>query len=157
MLWKCFYKLCNMLRPYLEKKCTCLRTPISVAAQLGLFLYYISDKGCYRKTANAFRISWASISRIIRRVAYAVTTFVGPKLTRLPTIEGEVQELTDGYWKAHSFPQCIGVIDKTHIEIAEPSKLCSDFINGKGYFFIECSGGAWLQVLFPRCSSKMAW
>ena len=70
---------------------------MSVAAQLGSFLYYISDKGCYRKTANAFRISRASISRIIRRVSYAVTIFVRPKLTRLPTIEGEVQELTDGY------------------------------------------------------------
>ena len=89
-----------MLRPFLEKKRTRLRTPISVAAQVGSFLYYISDEGRYRKTANAFGISRASFSGIIRRVSYAVTTFVGLKATRLHTTEGEVQELTDGYLEA---------------------------------------------------------
>ena len=77
----------------LEKKRTRLRTPISVEAQVDSFLYYISDEGHYRKTANAFGISRASISGIIGRLSYAVTTFVGPKLIRLPTNEGEVQEL----------------------------------------------------------------
>ena len=60
--------------------------------------------------------------------------FAGPKLIRLPATEGEVQELTDGYLEAHGFPQCIGAIDGTHIEIAQPSEHYSDFINRKGYF-----------------------
>ena len=47
---KSFYELCDMVRPYLEKKRTHLRTPRSVVAQAGSFLYYISDKGRYRKT-----------------------------------------------------------------------------------------------------------
>ena len=100
-----------MLRPYLEKKRTRLRTPISVAVQVSSFLYYIRDEDRYRKTANAFGISRASISRIIRRVSYAVMTLVGPKLIRLPTTGGEVQELTDRYLEAHGFPQCICAID----------------------------------------------
>ena len=102
-----------------------------------LILYYISNEGPYRKTANAFGISRASISGIIRRVFYAVTTSVDPKLIRLPNTEGEVQELTDGYLAANRFPQCIGVIDGTHIEVAEPSEYYSDFINGKGYFSLN--------------------
>ena len=122
-----------MLRPYLEKKRTRLRTPISVAS----FLYYISYKGRYRKSMNAFGISRASISGIIRKVSDAVTTFLGPKLIRLPTTEGEVQELTDGYLEAHGFPRCIGAIDGTHIETAEPSEQYSDFINRKGYFSLN--------------------
>ena len=108
-----------MLRPYLEKKRTRLRTPISVKAQLGSFLYYISDKGRYRKTANAFGISIASISGNIRRVSYAVATFVGPKLIRLHTTEGEVQVLADKYLEVFGFQQYIGAIDEIHIEIAE--------------------------------------
>ena len=63
--------------------------------------------------------------------------FVGPKLIRLPATEGEVQELTDGYLEAHGFPQCIGAIDGTHIEIAQPSEHYSDFINRKGYFSLK--------------------
>ena len=111
MSQKSFYEFCDMLRPHLEKKRTRLRTPISVAVQVGSFLYYISDEDRYRKTANAFGISRASISRIIRRVSYAVMTLVGPKLIRLPTTGGEVQELTDRYLEAHGFLQCIGAID----------------------------------------------
>ena len=116
---KSFYGLCHMLRPYLEKKRTRLRTPISVKAQLGSFLYYISDKGCYRKTENAFGISRASISGNMWRVSYAVATFVGPKLIRFSTTEREVQVLTDRYLEVFGFQQYIGAIDETHIEILE--------------------------------------
>ena len=52
-----------------------------------------------------------------------------PKLIWLPTTEGEVLELTDGYLEAHGFPQGIGAIDWIHIETAEPSEHYSD-ING---------------------------
>ena len=128
---KPFYEFCDMLRPYLEKKRTGLRTPTSVEEQVDSFLYYINDKVRYRKTSNAFGIFRTSISRIIRRLSYAVTTFMGPKLIRLPTTEGQVQEL------AHGFPQCIGVIDGTLVEIAEPSEYYSDFINRKGYFSLN--------------------
>ena len=126
---KSFYVSCDMLRPYLEKKHTRLKTPISAEARVDSFLYYISVEGRHRKTANPFGISRASISGIIRRVFYAVTTFVRPKPVRLPTTEVEAQELTDGYLEAHGFPQCIGAIDGTHTEITEPSEHYSDFIN----------------------------
>ena len=48
-----------------------------------------------KKTMNAFWISRASIYKTIRRVFYAVMTFLGQKLIRLPTTEEfqEVQEL----------------------------------------------------------------
>ena len=98
-------------------------------------MYYICDEGRYRETANAFGISRASISEIIRRVSFAVMTFVDPKLIRLPTTE--VQELNDGYLEACSFPQCIGAIDGIHIEIAEPNEHYSNFINRKGYFSLK--------------------
>ena len=74
-------------------------------------MYYISDEDRYRKTA--FGIVRASISGIIRVVSYIVMTFLGSKLIKLPTTEGEVQELPDGYLEAHVFPQCISTIDGT--------------------------------------------
>ena len=72
---------------------------------------------------NAFGISRASISRIIRRVVCAVTTFLGNKLIRFTTTEGEVQELNDGYLEAHGSAQCIG-----KIMILPAGKLIFSFI-----------------------------
>ena len=46
-----------MLRPYLEKKVTRMRKPISKECQIAYFLYYIIGEARYRKTANAFGIS----------------------------------------------------------------------------------------------------
>ena len=126
-----------MLRPYLEKKRSRLRTPISADVHIKSFFDYISNKGRYRKTANAFGIYRASICGIIRKVSYAATTFVDSKLISLVTTEEVVQELTDGYLEAHGFPLCIGTIDGTHIEKAEPREPYSGFINRKGYFSLN--------------------
>ena len=65
--------------------------------QRSSFLYYISDEGRYIKTANTSVLFRASISGIIRRVSCTVTTVLRPKLIRLPTIEEEVQKLTDRF------------------------------------------------------------
>ena len=73
----------------------------------------------------------------IGRASYAVTTFLGPELIRLPTNEGGVQESTNRYLETHVFPQCIGAIDGTHKEIVEPSEHYSDLINRKAYFSLN--------------------
>ena len=101
MLRKSFYEFSDMLRSYLKKKRTRLSKSTSVEAQVGSFLYYISNEARYRKTPNAFGISGASILGIIRRVSYAVTIILVSKLARLHTTEGEVQELTDRSLEAH--------------------------------------------------------
>lgn len=105
-----FYQVIDMLRPYLQKKHTRLRIPVSVKAHVCSFLYYVNGEGRSGKTVNAFGISRASISRIIRRVACAVTAFLGNKLIRFTTTEGEVQELNDGYLETHGSAQCMGKI-----------------------------------------------
>ena len=56
-----FYKLCGELRPFIERKVTNMRLPVSVETQVALTLYYLSDEGRLRKTANAFGLSRACI------------------------------------------------------------------------------------------------
>ena len=130
---KSFYEICDILRRYLEKKRTRLRTPVSVEAQRLILVLHQRRRSSYI-TSNAFRMSRVSILGIITRVSCAVMIILILKLTRLPTTEGEVQELIDRCLKAYCFPQCIGAIDGTHIEIAEPNKHYSDLIKRKSYF-----------------------
>ena len=56
-----FYKLCSELRPFIERKVTNMRLPVSVETQVALTLYYLSDEGRLRKTTNAFGLSRACI------------------------------------------------------------------------------------------------
>ena len=54
---------------------------------------------------NVFGISRVSVSAIIKRVSYAITTFSGPEPIKLPTTENKVKELTNKLLGAHEFPQ----------------------------------------------------
>ena len=87
--------------------------------------------GRLRKVANAFGLS---ISIIIRRVTYAITTFLGPNYIKLPLTENDVNDKVTHYF---SVPQCLGVIDGTHIEIKQPSINSSEYINRKNRFSLN--------------------
>ena len=112
-----FYSLCRELRPYIEQQSTRMRQPIEVERQVGITLYYLSDEGRIRKTANAFGVSRSSVSVIIRRVARAISQHLGPVYIRLPSNEVDVKEKTSNFMSIHHFPQCLGAVDGTHIEI----------------------------------------
>ena len=82
-----FFKLCSELRPFIERQTTNMRQPIDVEKQVAVTLYYLSDEGRSRKTANAFGISRASTSIIVRRVAQAISLHMGPNYITLPHTE----------------------------------------------------------------------
>lgn len=67
-----FYKLVDKLRPFIEKQVTRMRVPVSADTQVAVTLYYLSDEGRLRKTANAFGLSRSCVSLIIRRVSYVI-------------------------------------------------------------------------------------
>ena len=67
-------------------------------------LYYCRRP--HRKTTNAFSISRASVSPVIKKVSYAITTFSGPKPIKLPATKNKVKELTNKLLGTHEFPQC---------------------------------------------------
>ena len=45
-------KLCGELRPFIERKVTNMRLPVSVETHVASTIYYLSDEGRLRKTAN---------------------------------------------------------------------------------------------------------
>ena len=51
-----FMKLCDKVRPFLQKQSTNRRYPINVEKQVAVTLYCLSDEGRYLKVANAFGI-----------------------------------------------------------------------------------------------------
>ena len=98
------YKLADELRPYIEGKRTIMRTPVDVIKQAAVTLYYLSDEGRLRKTANAFGISRQVVSKIVCKVCKAITVHLGKKYIKLPFTEEEVTNLVKKFHRAHGFP-----------------------------------------------------
>ena len=64
---------------HIERQVTVMRSPVDVEKQVAITLYYLSDEGRLRKTANSFGVSRPCVSVVIRRVTRAITTHLGPK------------------------------------------------------------------------------
>ena len=132
-----FDLLCRSLRPYISRKHTHLRAPISVDKQVGITLYYLSDGGRMRKTANAFGVAPSTVSAIVKRVTCAVSKYLGNTYIKHPATEQEVQTSVVGFFARTGFPQCIGAVDGTHIPLQKPTDNPSTFINRKGYYSLN--------------------
>ncbi|XP_046854286.1 putative nuclease HARBI1 [Xenia sp. Carnegie-2017] len=130
-------RLAEELRPYIQGEKTIMRSPVDVLTQVAITLYYLSDEGRMRKTANAFGISRQTVSKIVRKVCKAITIHLGPKYVTLPFTEENVQEKVNNFYRAHGFPQCLGAIDGTHIPIKQPQENPTDYINRKGTYSLN--------------------
>ncbi|PFX23059.1 hypothetical protein AWC38_SpisGene12392 [Stylophora pistillata] len=73
------YNLAEELRPYIQGKATNMRSPVGVVKQVACTLYYLSDEGRLRKTANAFGLSLQVVSKIVQKVCKAITVHLGPR------------------------------------------------------------------------------
>ena len=126
-----FEKLCNELRPYIERQSTNMRNCIDVETQVAVYLYYTSDEGRLRKTANAFGLSRASVGGIVRRLGKAITEHMGPTDIAIPTSQEAVMHHVSNFRTHHGVPQCRGAVDCTHIDIKQPSENSTDYLNRK--------------------------
>ncbi|KAL2080758.1 hypothetical protein ACEWY4_024551 [Coilia grayii] len=125
------YQLSDHLRPYIEGQTTRLRELVDVVKKVACTLYYLSDEGRLRKTANSFGLARQTVSKIVREVCKAITKHLGPKYITLPLTEPAVSDLTTHFFQAHGIPQCLGAVDGTHIEIKQPTSNSTDFLNRK--------------------------
>ena len=132
-----FEQLCAELKPFVEKRTNNMRSPISVECQIAATLYYLADEGRLRKTANAFGISLASVSLIVRRVTKAISLHLGPIYIKLPLTEEAVKDKVTRFYSSFLVPQCLGAIDGTHIEIKQPKSNPTDYINRKGRYSLN--------------------
>lgn len=71
---------------------------------------------------------------------------------RFPYTEDEVQEAIDGFEKDYDFPQIVGAIDGSHIEIKAPSENHEDYYNRKQYYSVVRQGIVNSKLMFQHIS-----
>ena len=131
------FVLCDMLQQLLTRTTTNMRRPIAVEKQIPVILYFLSDEGQYRKTANAFGIGHSTVSKIVQTVSLVIRKEVGPIFRKLPTSAEEVYTLAANFYHCHGFLQCLGAIDGTYIFIEQLSTNPTDFLNRKNRYSVN--------------------
>ena len=74
-----FLKVVLRATPFIEKQVTNMRAPVEVERRVAAILYYLSDEGQVRKTANSFGLSRSSVPVIVHRVTHAIAVHLGSK------------------------------------------------------------------------------
>ena len=81
--------LSEELRPYIEGQTTVMRALIETVKRVAMTLYYLSDEGRLRKTANVFGVTRQVVSVVVRQTCKAITIHLGPKY-----IKGELWSIS---------------------------------------------------------------
>ena len=100
-----------------------------------------------RKIANAFSLGKSTVSKVIREVCKS--TSINLKcLIKLPNTINEVNEMVLNFYLAHGFPQCLGDVDGSHVNIKRPKTNANDYMNRKGHYSFNVPAAADYQYCF---------
>ncbi|XP_054167338.1 putative nuclease HARBI1 [Oppia nitens] len=104
---------------------------VSTLLQVCAALRFFAQGAFYRVTGDTLDISTATMSRVVHRVARALTKNVR-RYVLFPDSEREIASTKEDFYKLKRFPNVIGAIDGTHVEIlAPPQNIEADYVNRK--------------------------
>ncbi|XP_054847738.1 uncharacterized protein LOC129337812 isoform X2 [Eublepharis macularius] len=119
--------LVEKLRPVLQREDTNMRAAIPVDKRVALTLWKLATSDSYRSVANQFGVGVSTASVIVMEVCEAIHDVLLKHIIRL----GDAQAVMGGFERV-GFPNCLGVVDETHIPILCSPHVGYAYINGKG-------------------------
>lgn len=144
MLPSKFEELLSWVAPKITKS-TIKRDPIGPEERLCVTLRYIVTGDAQVTIAASYRISQASIGRIIKETTAVIWDVLMEKgFLKAPETEYQWKKVALSFEEKWNFPHCVGAIDGKHIVIQAPAKSGSLFFNYKKTFSI---------VLLAVCNS----
>jgi hypothetical protein len=98
MTRKSFYRLLDLLQPYIQKQRTRCREPIPPDCRLAIFLYHIGQVVAYMPISNQFSCGRRSVSNIVGQVAEAIVLHLTCQYIRFSTTEEAMR--TMDFWRS---------------------------------------------------------
>ena len=115
-----FKELLQKVRPYITKKTTHLRLPISAREKLALTLRFLATGESCQSLMYQYRVSDKTISKFVPEVADAIFKVPKDDYFKFPQSKEEWLEISRGIYDKWQFPNCIGAMDGKHIPIKCP-------------------------------------
>lgn len=100
-----------------------------------VFLWYIGSLELLCRIADRFNVTEFTVLRIRQRMCDVILNHFMKKYIIWPKAE-ERQEIIRSFQDKRGFPDVLGAIDSTHIQIRSPSDHPQDYVNRKGYHSI---------------------
>lgn len=106
------------------------RSPIPVEKQLLITLWVLGNPEVIRSVSDRFNVTKSSVHRVVRRVCRALVNNCVGRFICWPKGE-RTKKVIELFSQNNGLPQCIGVIDGTHIPIKAPRDSPEQYFNRK--------------------------
>ena len=154
----CLLELINNLTQSLERPTNCSH-PLSVATQVLTALRYYATGSLQKDAGDLHGISQASVSRCVSSVSNAICKLV-PDHIKFPTSYEAEREVMASFHDIARFPNVLGCVDGTQIEVISPHQNENTYVCRKGFhaipFHAMCKSSAMLSEVV-ECCVEMAW
>ena len=131
-----FQELLEKVRPYITKKTTHLREPITAEEKLAVTLRYLATGESFNSLMYQYRIHRSTISQFIPDVCKAIYKVLAPDYMKIPSDKEEWQKIINQTNSRWQFPNCYAAADGKHVGIICPPHSGSEFYNYKGFYSI---------------------
>lgn len=131
-----FFWLSRQLKPFVQKKRSRFREPISAVHRTAIAVYQLATGSNFKTVANLFGVSRAIVCLAVHAVTNAIVEHLMPTFIKFPTGQ-RLEEVVNGFRVKYGFPQCLGAIDGTHIPVTPPASYKDDFRNRKGWHSVN--------------------
>ena len=145
-----FDRICQLVAPDSNRQDTRLRRAVSLEKRVAVALWRLGTGNAFRVTAVTFGAGKATAVEICHEFCEAINS-KKEDFMKFPEDDDETQDCIRKFAGKVDFPQVVGAIDGTHVEIKAPLTNPADFISTVSSI-IQLLPGRWLV---QTCLSSM--
>ncbi|XP_056607514.1 uncharacterized protein zgc:113227 [Triplophysa dalaica] len=132
---KTFEYICCRLKRLMQKRNTNFRLCVPVRKRIAIALWKLATGSEYKSVSQLFGVGLSTVFNCVQDFCNAVLRVLLPAHIKFPDSR-KLVEMADVFETRWRVPQCVGVIDGSHIPIIAPEEYPNDYINRKSWHSI---------------------
>ncbi|KAJ7345152.1 hypothetical protein JRQ81_001102 [Phrynocephalus forsythii] len=120
------FEIAEMVRPFLLRKDTVMRSAIPVEERVAIGVYFLASQSCYCTIALVFQKGTSTVASVVVCLAIEHT------LLKEEVRVADINKMTSSMRKM-GFPHCLGSVDGMHVAITPPKLQGQAYFNRKSF------------------------